>query len=49
MPSMPRIPGKATRIAYDILGVPGPLKSRVTKKQKRVRKRLNQENTRLIR
>lgn len=49
MPSMPRIPGKAKRIAYDILGVPGPIKSKPTKQQRSIRKRLRREDTRLVR
>lgn len=47
MPAMPRIKGKATKIAYAILGKPQNLKH--TKTDYKIDKRLEHEDTRLVR
>lgn len=44
MPIMPRPEGKAKKIAYDILGIPGPMQPR-KKKPVRIEKRLEFEET----
>ncbi len=46
MPTMPRPKGKATKIAYDILGVPGPMQ-KSKKKPVKIEQRLTYEETRL--
>jgi hypothetical protein len=46
MPAMPRMKGKATKIAYKILGVPANLrKEQKSKEQKKIDKRLLFEET----
>lgn len=45
MPCMPRIPGKATKIAFKILGVPANLQSKRTPEQQRINQRLVFEET----
>lgn len=45
MPAMPRIKGKATQIAFKILGTPESLKFKRNKEQKRINKRLVFEET----
>jgi len=50
MPVMPRIKGKAERIAYEILGIPINMRNkRRTAKHSKIKKRLNFEETRLVR
>ena len=49
MPSMPRVPGKATKIAYSILGKPANLTFKPNEKQKFVRRRLLFEETQRVR
>ncbi len=49
MPSMPRFNGKATKIAYDILGKPQNLKPEHNETQREIDIRLNYEETRRIR
>jgi hypothetical protein len=46
MPVMPRPKGKATKVAFDIMGVPGPLQ-RPKKKPVKIEQRLTYEETRL--
>ena len=45
MPAMPRIPGKATKIAYKILGVPANIAYKPSKKEKEINRRLIYEET----
>jgi len=45
MPAIPRISGKATKIAYKILGVPANMKFKRTPEQKRINQRLLFEET----
>jgi len=45
MPAIPRISGKAKKIAYAILGVPANIQVKRTKQQKRVNERLMFEET----
>lgn len=45
MPSMPRIPGKAKKIAYRILGVPANIQSKKNNKQQKINRRLVFEET----
>jgi hypothetical protein len=45
MPVIPRMSGKAKKIAYAILGVPANIQSKRTKQQKRVNQRLLFEET----
>lgn len=40
MPGMPRIPGKAKKIAFKILGVPANIASKKTPEQKNVDRRI---------
>lgn len=49
MPAMPRIPGKPTKIAYKILGVPANIAFHRTKEEKAVNKRLIYEETTRVR
>jgi hypothetical protein len=49
MPAMPRIKGKAEKIAYKILGVPFNMRLYKTKNRNKVEKRLDFEETRLVR
>lgn len=49
MPSMPRIPGKPTKIAYKILGVPANIAFKRTKEEKAINKRLIYEETTRVR
>lgn len=49
MPSMPRIPGKPTQIAYKILGIPANVSFKRTKKEKAVNRRLVYEETTRVR
>ena len=49
MPFMPRMPGKATKIAYKILGKPAPLTFKRTVAQKKVNRRLLFEETARVR
>jgi len=50
MPIMPRVKGKAERIAYKILGIPANIRSKTkTVKNRKIKKRLNFEETRLVR
>lgn len=48
MPAMPRISGKAKKIAYNILGVPANMQ-KVSPKQKKIDKRLLFEETTRVR
>lgn len=48
MPGMPRIPGKAKKIAYAILGVPGNM-HKPTKKEQKLNTRLIFEETTRVR
>lgn len=45
MPAMPRVKGRATNIAYAIMGKPNNLKQDKSKKDRLVNKRLNFEET----
>jgi hypothetical protein len=45
MPSMLRIPGKSTKIAYAILGKPQNLSEKKTKRESEINKRLIWEET----
>lgn len=48
MPSMPRIPGKPTKIAYKILGVPANIAFKRDELAKKINKRLIfEESTRV--
>ena len=50
MPIMPRIKGKAEKIAYKILGIPANIRSETkTIKNRKIKERLNFEETRLVR
>jgi hypothetical protein len=49
MPAMIRVPGKATKIAYNILGKPQNMQSKMMKKNSQVNKRLIFEETRKVR
>ena len=49
MPSMPRLPGKGTKIAFKILGVPANIASKKTKEQKAINRRLWFEETSRVR
>jgi hypothetical protein len=50
MPVMPRIKGKAEKIAYKILGVPANLREKTkTAKSGKISKKLYYEDTRLVR
>lgn len=49
MPAAPRPNNKATKIAWNILGIPDNIKFRRTKEQKRINKRLNFEETQRVR
>ena len=45
MPTMPRIPGKGTKIAYKILGIPANIAYRPNKFAKKINRRLIYEET----
>lgn len=45
MPAMLRIPGKATKIAYNLLGKPASLKYKRTHKQEVINKQLIMQET----
>jgi len=45
MPAMPRIKGKATKIAYDILGKPANIKFKRTKAQELLNEKLVAQET----
>lgn len=49
MPAMPRLPGKAKRIAFKILGTPPPMRSKRTKQQRKINARLVFEETSRVR
>lgn len=49
MPAMPRPKGKATKIAYKILGVPGPIAFKRSKEQKKINKVLLFQESQRIR
>lgn len=49
MPGMPRIPGKAKKIAHKILGVPANIASQRSEKEQKVDKRLIFEETARVR
>ena len=49
MPTVVRIPGKATKIAYKILGKPSNLSYKPTAKQKWINRRLEFEETARVR
>ena len=50
MPIMPRVKGKAERIAYKILGVPANMRNKNrTVRNSKIKERLNFEETRLVR
>lgn len=49
MPAMPRPSGKATKIAYKVLGTPPNLKQKKSKVQKKINKRLIFEETSIVR
>ena len=46
---MPRVKGKTKKIAYDILGVPANMRKNKTKNSRKVKERLNFEETRFVR
>ncbi len=45
MPAMPRIPGKAKKIAYKILGVPPNISFKPSEEQQKLNRRLIFEET----
>jgi len=45
MPQAPRINDKATRIQYRIIGKPSNIKSKTSRKQKRIRETLDYQNS----
>lgn len=45
MPQAPRINDKATRIQYRIIGKPSNMKSRPSRKQKRIRETLDYQDS----
>jgi len=49
MPGVPRVKGKATQIAWKILGVPLNMQSKKTPNQKKISKRLTFEETTRVR
>ena len=49
MPAMPRIKGKAEKIAHKLLGIPANMRKYKVKSNPRVKERLNFEETRFIR
>jgi len=49
MPIMPRVKGKAETIAYKILGIPPNLRKTKTVRNGKLKKRLQFEETRLVR
>ncbi len=49
MPSMPRMPGKGTKIAYKILGVPSNIAFKRNKAEQKINKRLLFEETYRVR
>ena len=50
MPVMPRVKGKAERIAYKILGVPANMRNKTkTARNSKMKKQLYLEETRLVR
>lgn len=49
MPAMPRVRGKTTKIAYDVLGKPANMQDNKTKKDKRINQRLLFEETYRVR
>lgn len=49
MPAMPRIKGKAEKIAFAILGVPGAYKDKKSAAQRRVDKQLLAQETSRVR
>jgi hypothetical protein len=46
---MPRLPGKPKSIAYKILGIPANIYWRRTEREREINRRLNYEETRLVR
>lgn len=49
MPAMLRVKGKATKIAYAILGKPAPIAHKRTKAEKRINRRLLFEESARVR
>jgi hypothetical protein len=49
MPAMPRLSGKASKIAYKILGKPFNMQSKKTSRQEQVNKKLIFEETTRVR
>lgn len=49
MPSMPRLPGKGTKIAFKILGIPPNIAFKRNKQQKYINRRLWFEETSRVR
>lgn len=49
MPAMPRVPNKARKIAYKIMGVPANIAYKRTEQQKKLNQRLNYEETSRVR
>lgn len=45
MPQAPRLNDKATRIQYKILGKPSNMKSKTSRKQRKIRERLDYQDT----
>jgi len=45
MPATPRLKGKATQVAFKILGIPGNMRSKRTKEREALDKRLTEEET----
>jgi len=45
MPAMPRVMGKATKVAYKIMGIPANIAHKRTKAEKKVNKQLLYEET----
>lgn len=49
MPAMPRPKGKATKIAFKILGVPGAIAFKRSKQQDKINKQLLYQETQRVR
>ncbi len=45
MPVMPRVPGKSTKIAYKVMGIPSNMLQKKDKAQQKINQRLNFEET----
>lgn len=49
MPAMPRVPNRARKIAYKIMGVPANIAFKRSAQQKKLNQRLNYEETSRVR